>query len=134
MRAAAAGCAYFALVFLVGALLGPLRIFVATPWVGPVAAVLIELPLLLAASWLICTRLASHCAVPTAARSRLVMGGVAFALLMVAEFALTIFVLGGTAASHFARYRAPDALLGLAGQLAFALMPLATRRSSRTAP
>ena len=115
MRAAAAGLLYFAIVFAAGAMLGAARMFVVEPGLGAMAAVLIELPLMVAVSWCIC---------------RWLFARLAFILLMVAELALTLFALEGTVASHLAAYRTPAALVGLAGQLAFAVMPLAVRRSS----
>lgn len=130
MRAAAAGLLYFAIVFAAGAMLGAARMFVVEPGLGAMAAVLIELPLMVAVSWCICRWLFARLAVPGDTASRLVMGGLAFILLMVAELALTLFALEGTVASHLAAYRTPAALVGLAGQLAFAVMPLAVRRSS----
>lgn len=134
MRAAAAGFLYFALVFAAGAVLGVARRFAVEAGLDMLAAVLIELPVMLAVSWWVCRRLVSRLAVPGDVASRLIMGGLAFVLLMAAELALTVFALGGTFASHLAAYRSPAALVGLAGQLAFALIPLAARRSSRTAP
>lgn len=134
MRAAAAGFLYFALVFAVGAVLGVARRSGIDAGLGATAAVLVELPLMIAASWYLCRWIVGGLAVPEDIASRLLMGGLAFALLMAAELALTLFALGGTFASHLAAYRTPAALAGLAGQLAFALIPLAARRPSRKAP
>lgn len=134
MRAAVAGILYFALVFAAGAVLGVVRRLAVEAGLDMTAAVLIELPVMLALSWWTCRWLLSRLAVPGDMTSRLVMGWLAFVLLMAAELALTLVALGGTFASHLAAYRAPAALVGLAGQLAFALIPLAARRSSRTAP
>lgn len=128
LRAAAGGLAYFALVFLAGTLMGMVRTQLVAPFFGAVPATLIELPIMLAASWLICGWVLARLAVGADAASRLVMGGLAFALLMAAELALTLFVAGGTIAGHFAAYREPAALLGLAGQLIFAAMPLLRAR------
>lgn len=134
MRAAVAGVLYFALVFTAGAVLGVARRFSVEAGLDLTAAVLIELPVMLAVSWGVCRWLVARLAVPGDMTSRLVMGGLAFVLLMAAELSLTLVALGGTFASHLAAYRSPAALVGLAGQLAFALIPLAARRSSRTAP
>jgi hypothetical protein len=134
MRAAAAGLAYFVLIFAIGTILGTLRVVAVAPHLGAFAAVVIELPFMLAASWMACLWSVRHFSTPTDLRSRLLMGGLAFGLLMSTELALTIFAFGGSVASHVAAYRTPSGLLGLAGQLAFALIPLAACRSSRTAP
>lgn len=134
MRAGIAGLSYFGLIFVLGAMFGPLRLLVLRPLLGAVPAVLLELPFMLAASWFVCSWLIGQLKVPGDGWSRLTMGGIAFILLMAAELALTVFAAGGTVASHLAAYRSPQALLGLTGQFAFALIPLAARRSSRTAP
>jgi hypothetical protein len=96
--------------------------------------VLIELPIMLMVSWSACSRIVRRLKVPADLPSRLLMGGLAFILLIPAELSLTIPVPERSVASHFAAYRAAPALIGLAGQLAFALMPLAARRPSREAP
>ena len=124
MRAARAGLAYFALVLLVGTGLGTVKILLAEPRLGAVSVALIELPLMLGASWLICGWVVERLAVPADAGSRLLMGGLAFALLMAAELALALFVIGGSVADHFEAYRDAAPLLGLAGQIIFAAFPL----------
>lgn len=107
MRAAAAGLLYFALVFAAGAVLGVARRFAVEAGLDATAAVLIELPLMLALSWWVCRWLIARLAVPGEMTSRLLMGGLAFVLLMAAELVLTLFALGGTVASHIAACRAP---------------------------
>lgn len=128
MRAATAGLAYFALVFMAGAILGTVRVVVVAPHIGAFAAVLIELPFMLIAAWFSCRWLVRRFSVPGSLQSRLLMGGFSFALLIAAELALTIFVLKGSLFSHFAAYGRPAGMLGLAGQLAFAFFPLAAPR------
>ena len=55
--------------------------------------------------------------------ARLLMGGVAFVLLMVAELGVSIFAFNRSFAAHLAVYATTPALLGLVGQVAFALFP-----------
>lgn len=128
LRPALGGLAYFALVFLVGTGLGIARTLVVAPRLGAVAATLIELPLLLGASWFVCARVVVRLAVPTDTASRILMGGLAFAFLMAAELAVTLFVLSGTVDGYFSAYRNPAPLMGLAGQLAFATIPFLMAR------
>lgn len=123
-----AGLAYFAIVFALGFALGALRVLVVAPLLGKLGAVLVELPLMLAASALACLFLVRRLAVPPAAAPRLVMGGLAFALLMLGEVAVSALGFGRTLAEHLATYRAAEAQLGLAAQLVFALLPLALGR------
>jgi hypothetical protein len=121
MTALALGLRYFAGVFAVGFLLGTVRTLWLAPAVGEVAAVGIELPVMIGASWWWCRRLLVRRDLGTGARA--VMGGSAFTLLMLAELALSL-AFGRTAGEHLAAMLAPAGLLGLAGQLVFAGLPL----------
>jgi len=123
-RAIAAGALYFLLIFLLGTALGTVRVLLIEPRLGTVPSVLLELPFMLTASWFVCGWLIRYLAVPGTASSRLAMGAAAFALLMAAELALSLFAVGGTVAGHFADYRGAAPLIGLLGQIAFAAFPL----------
>lgn len=123
-RALAAGAAYFLLIFLLGMALGTIRILLLEPRLGAVPSVLLELPFMLAASWFVCGWLIRDLSVPGTATSRLAMGAMAFVLLMAADLALSRFAVGGTVSGHFAGYRGGAPLIGLLGQIAFALFPL----------
>ncbi len=123
-RAALAGFAYFALVFAAGFALGVLRVLALVPRLGEIAAVLLELPVILIISWMACGWLIVRFGLPPKPDIRLIMGGVAFAMLMMAEFCISVLAFGRSPAEHMERYaRFPD-LLGLVGQLAFAVFPL----------
>jgi ABC-type sugar transport system permease subunit len=122
-RSVFAGLAYFAAVFAAGFALGVLRVTLAVPTLGEPAAVALELPLMLAISWMACGWSIARFALPSAIAAGAVMGGVAFAMLMAAEAGISVWIAGRTLADHFARYRGAAGLLGLAGQAAFALFP-----------
>lgn len=130
-QAIAAGGAYFGVVFAVGFVLGAGRTFILAPTLGELAAVAVELPVILAVSWLACRRLARMFGVPPRLPPRLVMGATAFMLLMAGEAGVSIGFAGRDLAQHLSLYRQAPHLLGLAGQLAFALMPAAQARPSR---
>lgn len=119
-----AGISYFALVFVVGFALGVLRGILLVPLVGELWAVAIELPVMLGVSWWVCGLLVTRMGVPPAVPSRLVMGGVAFALLLLAELGVSLLLLDRTPADHLATYARPPNQLGLFAQLLFALVPL----------
>jgi hypothetical protein len=119
-----AGSAYFALVFGIGFILGTIRVLVVAPRLGDLVAVLIELPIILTAAWIICDRVSARFLVPDRWRSRFVMGGIAFALLMVAELGLSVLLFGNSIGEHLGAYRSSHGALGLTGQLIFALFPL----------
>lgn len=114
---------YFSLVFAAGFMLGTLRIFLLIPRVGELAAVAIELPVMLLVGWIAAAVVIRWFGIPPALAARLRVGLIAFALLMAAELALTLFLFEKSAAEHVAAYRSASALLGLAGQIAFALFP-----------
>ncbi|TIY03385.1 MAG: hypothetical protein E5V18_16480 [Mesorhizobium sp.] len=122
MRAIRLGALYFASVFAVGFALGTIRMLVLVPQLDELGAVAVELPVILTAAWIICGwllrgRKLSLC---EAAGT----GAVAFVLLMLTEAALSVVLSGRTVIGHMALYAEPAHLLGLAGQIAFALFPV----------
>lgn len=123
-----AGIAYFVVVFAAGFVLGALRIMVVAPRIGALAAVLVELPLMLAISWFVCLRLIPRLGVGPAWSERLLMGAVAFVLLILAELTLSVAAFGGTVAGFAANLGTPEGMVGLLGQIAFAAMPLLVGR------
>jgi hypothetical protein len=120
LRAARAGLLYFLVAFAAGLALGILRALVVAPAIGETLAVLVELPVILAIGWAACRRLTV--AVPATLSARLAMGGVALALLAGAE-ALLGAGLGRPPAAQLAALGTPPGALGLAGQVAFGLLP-----------
>ncbi|HSP26443.1 MAG TPA: hypothetical protein VLQ65_14840 [Saliniramus sp.] len=129
MLAIAAGGVYFALVFLAGFVLGTLRTLVLVPSLGEMAAVAVEIPAMLAIAWVVCGFVIRRLAVSGDFRARMAMGGVAFCLLMAAEMLLAWILFARPPAAHLANYARPEALLGLAAQIAFGLFPLARLRA-----
>ena len=121
MTALLLGLRYFAGVFAVGFALGTIRTLWLVPRVGELVAVTIEMPIILVASWWWCGRLLAR--QPLGLAGRAVMGGSAFAWLMLAELALGQ-ALGRTPTQLFAAMMTAAGLLGLAGQLGFAAMPM----------
>jgi hypothetical protein len=121
-----AGIAYFALVFGLGFVLGTVRTLIVAdaPGGGRVVGVLIELPVMIAASWFLCRFVIGRFAFGMTVLARAVMGGVALGLLLLAELAVAALLFGRTPAEHFALYTDASYAPGLAAQLAFALMPL----------
>jgi hypothetical protein len=118
-----AGIAYFVVAFGFGFLLGTFRILVIVPVVGEISAVLLEMPVMLAISWVSSRWIIGRFGVPPTLAPRVVMGGLAFALLMFAELGLSIFGFGRTFAEHLASYCQLASIIGLLGQAAFASFP-----------
>ena len=128
MQILKAGVLYFALVFGAGFVLGPIRILWLVPRLGTRMAELMETPImfvviLVAARWIV-----RRLAVPSTPTSRLGMGCVAFCLMLVAEFALVLW-LRGLSISEYLASRDPVSgtvyyvMLGV-----FAIMPLLVSR------
>lgn len=126
------GTAYVAAVFAAGFVLGVLRTLVLAPLLGELAAVLVELPLILTVAWLVCTRILRRW--PQSPASALGMGAIAFLLLMGAEAGLSMLLAGRSLAEHLALYSQLPHQVGLAGQLAFALFPWIQARRSQMPP
>jgi hypothetical protein len=118
MQAVRAGVAYFALVFAAGFVLGALRLLLVVPAVGALAAVLVEAPMILALAWLVAGRLPTRFAVPARLAERLVMGGLALALLFAAER-----LLGAGLGTWQSPLASTAGRVGLAAQVAFGSFP-----------
>lgn len=127
MAAVRAGAIYFAAVFALGFVLGALRTTVLVPRLGPTAAVAVEVPVMLAAAWLICGAVLARLKVPARGRDWLAMGAVALALLWLAE-ALLALALGMGFGAYAASLATPAGVLGMAAQLVFAAFPLVRGR------
>ena len=122
-----AGLAYFGAVFVVGFILGAVRVLVLVPRLGETASVLLEVPVILAVSWRVSGWTTREFRVSSAVPRRLLMGVVAFALLMLAEMGVSVFAFGRSIEDHFAAYRSSLGVIGLIAQIAFAFIPLMQR-------
>lgn len=101
------------------------------PRLGEMGAVLIEVPVMIAISWAACAYLVRQLNVPANTAARLVMGGVAFALLMLAEAGVSVLAFGRTVSEHLATYQSAPAQAGLAAQIVFALLPMIQKNRRR---
>ena len=125
------GLLYFAMVFAFAFAMGIARTLLVAPTIGPTAAVLLEIPVILAASWLVARRLlrnrsfvSSQCAI---------MGTTAFVLTMISEAAFSHLLRGQSVAQWAGTLGTPLGLIGLTGQFGFAAMPLFARGVGRPA-
>ena len=89
------------------------------------------MPIILGISWVACRWLIARFDVPPQLNFRLAMGGLAFAILMIAELGVSVFGFGRTSSVYLVHYRTWPALLGLAGQIAFAVFSLALSATTR---
>ena len=123
MRSAAAGVLYFGIVFAAGFVLGTIRTLFLVPRLGEVAAVSIEAPVILGVSWAVAGFCIRRLGVPSDLTSRLFMGGVAFALLMLAEAGVSTEIFGNSLLGFLASLTSIPGIMGFASQIAFALFP-----------
>jgi hypothetical protein len=116
------GFIYFAAVFAVAFGLGVLRTLVVAPAVGATLAVLLEIPLLLVTSWIVARHLLRHRSFEMP--QRVAMGTIAFILLMISEAALAGVLRGQSIGQWAGELATPLGMVGLAGQIGFAAMPV----------
>ena len=128
MAAAKAGFIYFAIVFIAGFLLGALRVTALEPLLGKTPAVMIEVPFVLAASWIVCQKVIVYFSVRRRLATRLTMGGVALGFLLLAEVGVSVLLFGHTLTAHLGNYWTTAGKIGLSGQLVYALFPAAQLR------
>ena len=113
---------YFLIVFTFAFLMGVARLLVIAPWLGPVAAVMIEVPILMAVSWLVSRYLLGDLVLTLLKLA--VMGFTAFVLTMASEALLAALLQGNSVSAWAASVATPLGLVGLAAQIIFALMPI----------
>lgn len=125
-----AGIAYALSVFALGFVLGAVRVLLVAPRLGDAAAVLAEAPIILAFSWLVSRWCCRRMEIRPDMRERALMGAVAFAVLMLAELGVSVWVFHRPLADQLAQYRSTPGITGLLAQVIFAAFPyLQTCRS-----
>ena len=118
-----AGIAYTVGVFAFAFAVGTIRVMLVAPRLGTLLAVVLEAPIVLAVSWRIslwCTRRFS---VSRDSRARILMGAVAFSVLMLLELGFSVLAFGETLDQYFAKYASTPGVIGLAMQVCFATLP-----------
>lgn len=121
---AKAGVVYAVTVFAIGFVLGTVRVLVLAPRVGSTIAVLIEAPIILTASWYVSSIWMKRLRVGAGVRTRILVGAVAFATLMILEVALSISLFHRSIGEYLAGLRSLAGAIGLAAQVCFATFPL----------
>ena len=121
-RATKTGALYANIVFLIGFILGTIRVLLLAPRLGETTAVIAEVPMMLAASWFVCRWCVDRLNVRRTVPARSLMGLVAFLVLMSAKVELGV-VLGRSIVDRLAMYKSPSGAIGLAAQVIFAYLP-----------
>ena len=124
-----AGALYFALIFGAGFVLGTIRTFWAVPRFGSRTAELLEMPGIFVVNILTARWIVKRLFVPPTLFARLTMGGVALALLLVAEFSLVLWLRGLSLEEYFANRDPVSGTVYYVMLLVFALMPVVVSRN-----
>jgi hypothetical protein len=122
-QATKAGALYAIVVFSIGFTLGTIRVLLLAPRLGETTAVIIEAPIMLAASWPVCRWCLQRLDVRRTVPVRSWMGLVAFLVLMSAEVCMGA-VFGRSLGDQLASYGSPSGAIGLAAQVIFAVFPV----------
>jgi hypothetical protein len=123
MIATRAGTAYFLVVFVVAFAVGTFRVTIVAPRLGAVMAVSLEAPLILIVSWFASHWACARVSVPGDVMPRLLMGAVAFFLLMLAELVFAVIVFGRPVDLYLGSFTTTEGLIGLTSQILFAFIP-----------
>lgn len=117
-----AGLLYYAAVFSFAFVLGVARTLIIAPWLGTTAAVLIEVPIVVSASWVVARRLLRRR--PLSLSQRASMGALGLVLLMASEVLLARLIRDQSIGQWVAELFTPVGMVGLVGQFAFGDIPL----------
>ncbi len=123
-RASRAGALYALVVFLIGFILGTIRVLLIVPRLGETAAVLLEAPLILAASWFVCRWCVNRLQVPPVFVGSIPDGSGRVRGAEAAEFALGRLAFDRSITGQLGTYGSAAGEIGLAAQIVFATFPL----------
>jgi hypothetical protein len=124
MRILTSACLYFAIVFGVGFLLGPIRVLWLEPSLGKTAAVAVEAPFLLAAMIFAASQVPRWTGLNASVGPLAAMGIGALIVQQIADFAVAIGLRSMSVSEQLASVANPDGLIYLALVVVFAAMPV----------
>lgn len=123
-----AGLIYFAVVYTVGFVLGMARTLLVAPAIGDVPATLIELPLMIFASYVAARAVIDRVLSAPTRPERTVMGAAALMALLTAEAAMAGPMRGWSLADWIASFATFEGALTLLAFALFGLMPVIVGR------
>ncbi|HEX7789934.1 MAG TPA: hypothetical protein VF467_05330 [Afipia sp.] len=129
-RATWAGLLLGFVAFAIGFGFGIVRVVFVTGAVGPIAAVVVELFVLLPILWFVAGWICGVWKV-AACSARYVVGLTAVALLLALEVVFAIGVMKQTLATYMGGVMSPAGLIGLGGQLMLAWLPALSAKRRR---
>jgi hypothetical protein len=116
--------AYFILAYCAGFVLGTFRFLALEPAIGPLAAVAVETPFIVAFCWIAWAAVRRRCDSSFKPMARLTIGILWLAFLLTAEVVLRMVARGFTLETILASFGNPEGQLGLAAQILCASFPL----------
>jgi hypothetical protein len=122
-RATKVGALYAIIVFLIGFILGAIRVLLLHARLGQITAIILEAPMILAVSWFVCRWCVDRLDVVATVPARSLMGLVAFLVLISVEFALGA-VLARSLLDQLTSYEFPAGAIGVAAHMIFAIFPV----------
>lgn len=128
MRIVMGACAYLALAFGAGFILGVVRTLWLAPAIGETQAVLIELPLMAVICWFVCRAAMRWTRPPAGVLPRILLGGLWFAGLQGLEALLAGMVRDLSVTQWAQMVTTPAGLASLTVMLACATFPLLQAR------
>ena len=118
---------YFVLVFGAGFLLGPIRVFLIEPYLGPVTATLCEAPVLIAATLFAAWWAPRATDLPRDPVPLLLAGLIALTFQQLADLLVGVLLRGMNATAVLKHFATPEGLIYGALLVLFALMPWLVR-------
>jgi len=128
-----AALAYFAFVFAVGFLCGPIRVLMLEPMFGATTAVLLEAPILLMAMLYAARFVPRRLRLAPSASAHLGMGCGGLLLVLIADFGVGVFLRQMTPGAIVAQFATPAGFVYAALLVVFALSPWLVNRRARAA-
>jgi hypothetical protein len=114
---------YFFLVFGAGFLLGPIRLFLIEPYLGPVTATLCEAPVLIVATLFAAWWSPRATGLPREQRPLILVGLIALVFQQLADLSVGVLLRDMSATAVLVHYATPEGLIYGALLVLFALMP-----------
>jgi hypothetical protein len=127
-----AGVLYFVIVFAVGFVLGTIRTLWVVPRLGVRTAEVLECPVMLVVSILAARWVVRRLRMAPEPRARLSSGGIALALMLVAEFIFVLSIRGLTIRQYFETRDPVSGTVYFVTLGAFAVIPVFVGRVART--
>jgi hypothetical protein len=122
-RATKAGAFYAIIVFVIGFILGTIRVLLLAPRLGETIAVIVEAPVILAASWFVCRWCVDRLDVRRTVSARSLMSLVAFLVLISVEVGMGA-MFGRSLGDQLAAFKLSPGAIGLGTQVIFAMFPV----------